>query len=150
MTHKERVRKVKWALAHYTQHKKEIADYENDILYGTPEHDGTGIRGSYTSDPSAQKGIALTDLPKGLEYKARWNNAIDKGIRDLREQDRGKKHGLEYICMHAFGVPYRRQKHGTVRIAIDCETSRGTVYYNMQVIINTMMYHAIKDGLLDD
>ena len=149
MTHKERVRRVKWQLSHYAQHKKELADYENDILYGTPNHDNAGIRGSYVSDPSARKGIALTEMPKDLEEKARWCSAIEDGIRDLREQDKGKKHGLEYICMHAFGVPFKRQKHGTVRIAIDCETSRGTVYYNMQVIVNTMMYHAIKAGLLD-
>ena len=148
MTQGERERIVRHAMFSYEEYKIAVKDYEGDILYGTRETDITGIHGGGISDPSAQKGIALIEMEQKVNRMKEWIDVIETGMKELEAMDAGDRIGYKFIATRFYGIPTRRIKQGTVRIAIECHMSRKTVYNRLQTITNVMVFHATKHGLL--
>lgn len=147
-TQREREKITRRKLFCYARYAQDLADFEESIVFGARQFDITGIHGTGISDPSARKGIALADMTDEMKYKKAWIEAIDNGLEELARMDKGNDRGYKYICMHMFGIPTRRQMCGTVRIAIECNMARSTVYQRLQTILNVMIFHAGLKGLL--
>lgn len=148
MTQRERERAVRFHLFNYGDLKQEIANYEKDIIYGSKEVDITGIHGTGISDPSAQKGMKLAEKSEQLRINEKWIEAIDDGMKELLRMDKGNERGYLYICKRMYGIPNRRFRQGTVRIAIECGLARSSIYSKLQTITNIMVFHAASKGLL--
>lgn len=148
MMQRDRERMVRYHLFRYAEHKKEIAEYEDDILYGSKAIDISGVHGTWISDSTARKGMKLAEMPEEMIINSRWIEAIDCGLRELLKMDKGNDRGYAYICKHMYGIPNKRIQQGTVRIAIECSLSRATVYTKLQTIMSVMIFHATSKGLL--
>ena len=146
MTQKDREKIVRWHLFKYSEHKREIDDYELNVIYGQKPMDISGVHGTAISDPSARKGMQLIDKPEHIIRNQQWIEAINNGLRELKAMDGGDEHGLNYICKSFYGINKRRI--GTVRIAIECALSRASVYNKLQLITTIMTVHAALKGLL--
>ena len=148
MMQTDREQEVKRALTSYEEYVQEVKDYEDQIIFGSKDIDITGVHGTGISDPSAKKAMALTDMPRYLQRKRSWIEAIDDGLEELSRMDNGNKKGLRFICTRMYGIPTKNVALGTVRISIECNMSRSAIYSRLQTINNVMMFHAAAKGLL--
>ena len=146
MTQKDRERIVRRHLYRYALYVRELRQYEQAV-FGAPQHDGTGVRGSEISDPTARSGIALAEPPPSLGQHRRWIDAIDAAMNELAGMD-----GTDGQRM--FGLDGQRHKRRenrdtALKIAIDCNLSVRAMYDRAGTIINTVIYHAAKAGLFE-
>lgn len=153
MTQKDRERIVRRHLYRYALYVRELRQYEQAV-FGAPQHDGTGVRGSEISDPTARSGIALAEPPPSLGQHRRWIDAIDAAMNELAGMDRTDGQGYVYICTRMFGLDGQRHKRRenrdtALKIAIDCNLSVRAMYARAETIINTVIYHAAKAGLFE-
>lgn len=151
MTQKEREREVRRRLYKYASYRKELKEYVDDILYGTPSHDESGVRGTDISDPTGRNGVRLANLPKGLDEKWLWVEAIDDALTEMRDVD--DAHRLVYICKRVYGLDGRRHKRRVnrdmhIKIADEVHLSISALYGRLQTINKIVMYHATLRGLL--
>ena len=147
MTQREREQEVRRRLYHYAQYKRELKEYEDDVLNGTPQHDDSGIRGTDISDPAARAGIALADMPKHLQEKRRWCEAIEAALGEMHQMDGQDRRGLAYICTQVYGLDGRKRfgKNNVGiknKVAYDCNLSISAMYYRIGVITTVVMFHA--------
>jgi len=147
MTQREREQEVRRRLYHYAAYRREINEYTDDVLHGTPQHDDSGVRGSGISDPAARAGVALADMPPRLQEKKAWVDAITMALNEMDTE-------LQYICIHVYGLTgkthkKRENKETAVRVAEACSLSRASLYYRLRVIQSTVLYHAAKRGLFE-
>ena len=151
MTQKEREREVRKRLYQYASYLKEVRQYEEDILYGTPKHDESGVRGTDISDPTGRAGVRLANMPKDIEAKRAWVEAIDEALVEMRELD--DAHRLTYICTRVYGLDGRRHKRRVnrdmnIKIADEVHLSISALYLKLGMINKIVMYHATLRGLL--
>ena len=153
MTQKDRERITRRHLYRYTQYVREVRQYEQAV-FGAPQHDGTGVRGSEISDPTARSGIALADPPRRLEQHRRWISVIDAAMDELAGMDGQDVHGYAYICMRMFGLDGQRHKRKenrdtALKISGDCNLSVRALYGRVSTIVDTVIYHAPNAGLFE-
>lgn len=154
MTQREREQTVRRHLYRYAQYVREVRRYEQSI-FGSPQTNETGIRGSNVSDPTARSGIALADPPKTLERKRRWIIAVDSAMDELSSMDGGDERGYVFICTHVFGLDGHRNKcranrDSVLKIACDCNLSVRALYGRISTIINTVIFYATGLRLFDE
>ena len=147
MTQREREQEVRRRLYHYAAYRREIKEYTDDVLHGTPQHDDSGVRGSGISDPAARAGVALADMPPHLRDKQRWVDAIDDALKELQEMDGQDSRGLAYICTQVYGLDGRKRSGKNNvglknKVAYDCNLSISAMYYRIGVITTVVMFHA--------
>ena len=154
MTQREREQTARWHLYRYAQYVRELRQYEQAV-FGAPQHDGTGVRGSEISDPTARSGIALAEPPPSLGQHRRWIDAIDAAMNELAGMDGTDGQGYVYICTRMFGLDgqrhTRRENRDTVlKISADCNLSVRALYGRVNTIVNTVIYHAAELGLFEE
>lgn len=152
MTQKEREAEVRKKLYKYAAYRKDIEDYES-IVYDSPKHDDSGVRGTDISDPTARIAVALANPPPNMRMKYLWVNAIDDALDEMELADDGNKRGLVFIATAIYGLDGKRHKKRknrdtAIKVAMDCELSRSALYYRLTLISSIVMYHAILHGLL--
>lgn len=146
MTQKEREREVRRRLYKYASYKRDVLQFTEDILYGTPSHDESGVRGTDISDPSGRAGTLLADMPAHLREKQKWIDAIDDAYDELVACDHGNKRGYAYVCNRIYGLDGRK-KRSVIAVSIECEISERAMYRRLNIITNIVCYHAAKNGL---
>lgn len=153
MTQKDRERIARRHLYRYAQYVQEVRRYEQSV-FGAPQHDGTGVRGSEISDPTARSGMALADPPPSLDQHRRWIDAIDAAMNELAGMDGGDANGYVYICVRMFGMDGQKHKRKenrdtALKIALDCNLSVRALYGRIGTIISTVVYYAAKAELFE-
>jgi hypothetical protein len=150
MTQRERERLAKRHLYSYSNDIDDVTEFEN-MMFATPKHDESGIRGTGISDPTARIGIALASPPKHIEEKRSWIRAINSALDELKEMDDGSNHGYAYIATKIYGLDGKRHKRRenrdtAIKVADECFISQRTLYYKMRQIINIVIVHAVQHG----
>lgn len=147
MKQRKREQHVRWRMYMYAKYKRDLADYMNDILHGTPSRPETGIRSNVISNPTARAGIALTEIPSYLKEEMAWVESIEDAYRELLEIDKGNEYGYAYTCNKVYGMDGRKKK-SVIAVSIDCGISERALYRRLNTITNVMCYHATKHNLI--
>lgn len=152
MTQRERDREVRRRLYRYWAYRRDIDDYEQ-LIFGKPQMDESGIRSPGISDPTARIGMALACPPPLINEKYQWVAAIEDALAEMDETDYGDLKPLSYIAAKVYGLDGKRHKRRqnrdtAIRTALDCGLSRTTLYNRLDVIRSIVQYHAVKRNLL--
>ncbi len=88
--------KITIELYQYWENKRQLAEYNLDVIDSTPEHDETGIKSKYQiSKPTENKAIKLADASTRLIMEASKRiRYIDSAMKRLNDED---KIVVEYI-----------------------------------------------------
>ena len=152
MNQRDREREIRRRLYEYASYKKDIDEYVDSIINSTPSFDESGVRGTAVSDPTARAGVALANMPRDLETKQQWVEAIEEALAELQELDGSDTHGYVYICVRVFGMQRRHKKKKNrevaIKVAMDCNMALSTLYNRLAVVTKIVLFHATKRGLL--
>lgn len=77
-------------LYRYAEAKKDVADYEEQILYRSPKPSDGQPKGNSVSNPTELAGMKLADAPGYIEERKQWIDAIDYAVKLCDESDASK------------------------------------------------------------
>jgi hypothetical protein len=150
---KER-RKIAQAQAfRYYEMRQAINAYEAEAYRNLQRTDGSGVRSTFKTDPTARGGIMLADPPAHIIKAKNWVSAINDAWAECTLLDEGDERGYAYIIEQWFALdgnirPREENKQTRERLIEECGLSRTGFYERLNTITDTIAYHASMKGLL--
>ena len=134
----------------YLQRKKEYTHRHTDVHRA---ENGTGIRGSFVSNPTMHNGIALADPPEKIKREWAWIRVAENTLKECRDIDiccgRDPQCGLARLMQEEYQMKSLvKEKRSKVKIAKQLSISRGKFYRWKEKILEIAIYYAGKEGLL--
>ena len=108
-------RYIEHELYQYDQNRRDLEEFREDVLEGTPKLDNPGGSRSGPGDPTASKGMRLVSS-SAIVKTARDLRAIDRALRRLTED-----HRAIYELFYRENMPWER-------VTIEMPTSRRSFF----------------------
>ena len=152
MTQRERRRAAMRHAFRYQEYRAAVNDYVLSVLAsqgGKQQFGGTPVSGGHRSDPTAQAGIKLAEMPEPLRTKALWVRAVNDAWKECAAED----DDLAYLFEHNFRLTgdILGPEHNTAvreRIMEDLGIPLRTFYDKLEDSCDILVYYAAKRKLL--
>ncbi len=133
---KDTYKKVEWHLYNYFQLRREVQEYEEDILEsGAQEHGESGSGRSWHSDPTACKVLRLVS-PDMLQ-KQKWLKVVRKVLMKFDGTDKGRLIEKKYF-----------EELGEVHVCMELHISRATFFNWREEIVLFTALLAVQEKLI--
>lgn len=134
----------------YQRYVEEWDEFRNKALTRTPEHDGTGVRGSTISDPTARGAVMLADMNDTIRKHMEWVAAVDDAMEECVMLDQGHENGFAYVLRENTRKRFGRSRKVIRRMCCaECGISDRTYYDWLSRITMLVQLAAERRGLLN-
>ena len=122
-----------------------VARWESETAILGGKSDNMGIRGSTTSDPTANVATRMAEPPTYIKEARDWAAVINSAWAELRQEDAEKElggRGKAYVMEMCYGLLAPIRKHNEDLLQDECCISRSTLYNWKNECVNVVAHHA--------
>ena len=122
-----------------------VARWESETAILGGKSDNMGIRGSTTSDPTANVATRMAEPPTYIKEARDWAAVINSAWTELRQEDAEKElgeRGKAYVMEMCYGLLQPVRKHNEDKLQEECSISRSTLYNWKNECVNVVAHHA--------
>jgi hypothetical protein len=132
-------------LKSYREDCATVARWESETAILGGKSDNMGIRGSATSDPTANVATRMAEPPSYIKDAQMWASVINSAWAELRQEDIDKElgeRGKAYVMEMCYGLLAPIRKRNEELLLVECSMSRSTLYNWKNECVNVVAHHA--------